>query len=352
MKTVIVTGGAGFIGSAMVRFLIKNTDFKVVNVDKLTYAANLDSLREVSNNNRYIFEKVDICDRSALERVFYKYKPSYVINMAAETHVDRSIDDPWNFIETNIIGTYTLLEVIREYYKYSEKKDNFRFLHVSTDEVYGELPHPDEDPLANSIKFSENSAYAPNSPYSASKASSDHLVKAWHKTYGIPVLITNSSNNYGPYQFPEKLIPLTIINALEGKNLPVYGRGNNIRDWLYVEDHVEAVFLVLTKGRTGQTYNIGGNCEKRNIEVVETICEILDEIFPVNMNSNIRKGIFRSYKDLIQFVQDRPGHDKRYSMDTTKIRNELNWEPKNNFECGIRKTVSWYLENEWWWKPL
>ncbi len=355
-KTILVTGGAGFIGSAVVRYLIKNTNFKVVNVDKLTYAGCLESLREVEDSPRYFFEKADICDSKRIREILRKYQPEIILHLAAETHVDRSIDRPAEFIKTNIIGTYTLLEEARLYWSElpKEKKVKFRFHHVSTDEVYGELPHPDETPDAHKILFTEKTPYSPNSPYSASKASADHLVRAWFRTYGLPTIVTNCSNNYGPYQFPEKLIPLMILNAIEGKPLPIYGKGNQIRDWLYVENHAEALILVATEGKVGETYNIGGNCEKRNIEVVNTICDILEELYPSKKNPNIQnlKSPISHYRELITFVEDRPGHDKRYAMDTTKIRTELGWKPKETFESGIRKTVKWYLENRWWWEPL
>lgn len=331
---IIVTGGAGFIGSAVVRYLIKNTEHQVINIDKLTYAGNLDSLKEVVGSPRYFFERVDICDKKGIEVIFDKFYPDYLIHLAAESHVDRSIDSPAEFIQTNIIGTYTLLEVSR---KYSQTSKDFRFLHVSTDEVYGDL---DE----STALFTENTPYAPSSPYAASKASSDHLVRAWHRTYGMDIVLTNCSNNYGPYQFPEKLIPLMILNAYEGKPLPVYGQGENIRDWLFVEDHAEALYTVLTKGKTGQTYNIGGHNEKKNIEVVETICRILDELVP--------HSSYVPHRSLITFVQDRPGHDKRYAIDTKKIFKELCWKPRETFNTGLCKTVKWYLDNRWWWEPL
>ena len=337
-ETILVTGGAGFIGSAVVRYLIQNTDHIVVNVDKLTYAGNLDSLKQVSNNSRYHFEKVDICDFFKLEEVFQKHRPTKVMHLAAESHVDRSITGPADFITTNIIGTFNLLEISR---KYASSLKSFRFHHVSTDEVYGDLPHPDEYegdlPL-----FTEKSSYRPSSPYSASKASSDHLVRAWARTYGLPVVVTNCSNNYGPFHYPEKLIPLMILNALHGKPLPVYGDGSQIRDWLYVEDHARALYKVLMEGKTGETYNIGGFNEKRNVEVVNTICKILDEVHPAR----------ESYSKLITYVADRPGHDRRYAIDSSKIKNELGWEPQETFESGIRKTVLWYLDNEKWWKKL
>ena len=307
---LLVTGGAGFIGSAVIRHLIERTDDHVVNVDKLTYAGNLESLAAVSDSSRYAFEQVDIVDSAALERIFHQHQPDAVMHLAAESHVDRSIDGPAAFIETNIVGTYTLLEVTRQYWQKLEgnKKANFRFHHISTDEVYGDLPHPDESPDAKEHLFTESTAYAPSSPYSASKASSDHLVRAWCRTYGLPVLITNCSNNYGPYHFPEKLIPLIILNALEGKPLPVYGKGDQIRDWLYVEDHARALYKVVTEGKVGETYNIGGHNEKHNIEVVHTLCNILQELRPQNKN----------YRDLITTVKDRPGHDRRYAIDATK----------------------------------
>lgn len=337
---LLVTGGAGFIGSAVVRYIIRHTSDEVVNLDKLTYAGNLESLAQVSGSSRYAFEQVDICDRVEVGRVFREHQPDAVMHLAAESHVDRSIDGPADFIQTNIVGTYTLLEAARQYWQELEgdRREHFRFHHISTDEVYGDLPHPDETPDACRQLFTETTAYAPSSPYSASKASSDHLVRAWMRTYGLPVLVTNCSNNYGPYHFPEKLIPLMILNALEGKPLPVYGKGDQIRDWLYVEDHARALYLVLTRGQPGETYNIGGHNEKRNLEVVETICDILQELAP----SDIR------YRDLITHVQDRPGHDRRYAIDAGKIQRELGWQPRETFESGIRKTVQWYLDNQEW----
>lgn len=338
---ILVTGGAGFIGSAVIRHIIATTDDTVVNVDKLTYAGNLDSLESVSGHPRYFFEKVDICDRFALEKVFFEHKPDLVMHLAAESHVDRSIDGPSVFIETNILGTYNLLEVSRKYWKTCEedKAKAFRFHHISTDEVYGDL-HGAED------LFTEKTPYAPSSPYSASKASSDHLVRAWYRTYGLPTLITNCSNNYGPYHFPEKLIPLVILNARAGKPLPVYGKGTQIRDWLYVCDHARALYKVLTKGRVGETYNIGGHNERQNIDVVRTICNLLEELAPEKP-----AGVKR-YEDLITYVQDRPGHDMRYAIDATKIKNELGWVPEETFETGIRKTVQWYLDNSVWWRRI
>jgi dTDP-glucose 4,6-dehydratase len=333
MNTILVTGGAGFIGSALVRYIIKNTPYYVINVDKLTYAGNLASIASVMDNPRHIFEKVDIVNMQEIRRIFKEYKPSVVIHLAAESHVDRSIDGPSAFIQTNIIGTYTLLEVAKEYYKSDiPETENFKFIHVSTDEVYGSL--------GKTCYFTEESPYMPNSPYSASKASANHLARAWYHTYKLPTIITNCSNNYGPYQFPEKLIPLIIINAISNKPLPVYGKGKNIRDWLYVEDHCEAIYEVLLNGEIGETYNIGGNCEKTNLEVVQNICNILDEILP-NKNG-------KSYKELITFVQDRPGHDFRYAMDITKISSKIGWRPKENFDTGLRKTISWYLNNQEW----
>lgn len=334
---IIVTGGAGFIGSAVVRHIINNTQNEVINVDKLTYAGNLQSLDTVSDSERYFFEQVDICDRLALDKLFEHYQPDAVMHLAAESHVDRSIDGPAAFIETNIIGTYTLLEATRSYWNAlpKERKVTFRFHHISTDEVYGDL-HGTED------LFTETTAYSPSSPYSASKASSDHLVRAWLRTYGLPTIVTNCSNNYGPYHFPEKLIPLVILNALEGKALPVYGDGSQIRDWLYVEDHARALYKVVTEGEVGETYNIGGHNERKNIEVVKTICAILDELVPEHPNN------VKQYADLITFVTDRPGHDYRYAIDASKIAETLGWKPQETFETGIRKTVEWYLANQAW----
>ena len=338
---ILVTGGAGFIGSAVVRHIIKNTQDTVVNVDKLTYAGNLESLAEVSENNRYYFEHADICDKAAMERIFATHQPDAVMHLAAESHVDRSITGPAAFIETNIVGTYVLLEAARGYWNEldADKKQAFRFHHISTDEVYGDLPHPEEGPAGNVLPlFTEKTAYAPSSPYSASKASSDHLVRAWFRTYGFPTIVTNCSNNYGPYHFPEKLIPLVILNALEGKALPIYGKGDQIRDWLYVEDHARALYTVVTQGIVGETYNIGGHNEKKNLDVVHTICDLLDEIVP-------KEG---SYRDQLTYVADRPGHDRRYAIDAAKISNELGWKPQETFESGIRKTVEWYLSNTQW----
>ena len=337
---LLITGGAGFIGSAVIRHIIQNTEDEVVNVDKLTYAGNLESLVQVSDSERYAFEQVDICNRAELDRVLSQHQPDAIMHLAAESHVDRSIDGPADFIETNIVGTYTLLEASRQYWQALEcdKKANFRFHHISTDEVYGDLPHPDESDAAKERLFTERTAYAPSSPYSASKASSDHLVRAWRRTYGLPTLVTNCSNNYGPYHFPEKLIPLMILNALEAKPLPVYGKGDQIRDWLYVEDHARALYKVVTEGQPGETYNIGGHNEKQNIDVVHTLCDILQELRPQQA----------SYRDLITTVKDRPGHDRRYAMDASKIQKELGWVPQETFETGIRKTVQWYLNNLDW----
>lgn len=399
---ILVTGGAGFIGSAVIRHIIENTRDSVVNLDKLTYAGNLESLLEVSSSERYAFEQVDICNRAELDRVFKEHQPGAVMHLAAESHVDRSIDGPAEFIETNIVGTYTLLEAARAYWNAldSERKQAFRFHHISTDEVYGDLPHPNDEPMdchaapllaetepviASAAKqsmdchglqprsdvlplFTETTSYAPSSPYSASKASSDHLVRAWLRTYGFPTLITNCSNNYGPYHFPEKLIPLVILNALEGKPLPIYGKGDQIRDWLYVEDHARALYKVVTEGKIGETYNIGGHNEKQNIEVVETICEILNELRPREtatsqaprsddevienvppvIASAAKQSTVSSYKSLITYVTDRPGHDRRYAIDASKIAKELNWQPEETFESGIRKTIQWYLDNQQW----
>lgn len=342
---ILVTGGAGFIGSAVIRHVIRDTDDCVVNIDKLTYAGNLESLREIAGSGRYVFEHVDICDRPALERVFSCHQPDVVMHLAAESHVDRSIDRPAAFIETNIIGTYTLLEVARNYWAglVDRRKQAFRFHHISTDEVYGDLPHPADVEGAEAHFFTETSAYCPSSPYSASKASSDHLARAWMRTYGLPVLVTNCSNNYGPYHFPEKLIPLMILNALEGKPLPVYGKGDQIRDWLYVEDHARALYTVVTKGEIGETYNIGGHNEKQNIEVVHAICDTLQELDPPNSNHPVKR-----YRDLVAYVQDRPGHDRRYAIDARKIEQRLGWRPVETFETGIWKTVKWYLQNLEW----
>lgn len=339
-RKILVTGGAGFIGSAVIRHIIQNTNDSVCNVDKLTYASNLENLNEVDNTDRYSFEQVDICSNGELKKVFAKYQPDTIMHLAAESHVDRSIDDPSAFIKSNIIGTYNLLEVARIYWQGLDDvlKQTFRFHHISTDEVYGDLPHPDEVDNSSKYLFTENTAYAPSSPYSASKASSDHLVRAWIRTYGFPAMVSNCSNNYGPYQFPEKLVPVIILNALDGKPLPVYGKGNQIRDWLYVDDHAQALYRVATKGEPGETYNIGGHNEKQNIEVIEIICDILQELAP---NS-------RSYRSLITYVEDRPGHDRRYAIDASKIQRELDWHPKETFESGIRKTIHWYLENIEW----
>ena len=343
---ILVTGGAGFIGSAVIRHIIQNTQDRVVNVDKLTYAGNLENLREVDSSDRYTFELVDICNRNELERVFTEHQPDAIMHLAAESHVDRSIDGPAAFIETNIVGTYTLLEVARSYWHGldDDRKQAFRFHHISTDEVYGDLPHQAEVNDAHRHMFTESTAYAPSSPYSASKASSDHLARAWQRTYGLPVMVTNCSNNYGPYHFPEKLIPLIILNALAGKPLPVYGKGNQIRDWLYVEDHACALYKVVTEGVVGETYNIGGHNEKQNIDVVKTICAILEELAPIE-NSKLN---IPNYESLIAFVKDRPGHDRRYAIDASKIQRELGWLPEETFESGIRKTVLWYLNNLEW----
>ncbi len=335
-SVILVTGGAGFIGSALIRYLINETNIHVVNVDKLTYAGSLHSLKSVSGKPRYSFEQADICDASELSRIFQKYQPNAVMHLAAESHVDRSIDGPAEFVQTNIVGTYTLLDEARRYLDSfaAKEKENFRFHHISTDEVYGSL--------GKTGLFSEESQYKPNSPYAASKAASDHLVRCWYKTYAVPVIMTNCSNNYGSYQFPEKLIPLMILNALEGRPLPIYGKGDQIRDWLYVEDHARALYVALTTGKVGESYNVGGNNEKTNLEVVKTLCTILDELVP-----NHPAGICR-YDELISYIEDRPGHDHRYAIDASKIQKELGWIPTETFESGIRKTISWYLEHLEW----
>ena len=332
---ILVTGGAGFIGSAVIRHIIHNTDDEVLNIDKLTYAGNLESLKDIDQDPRYNFKQIDICNADSLKHAFDSFQPDLVMHLAAESHVDRSIDGPAQFITTNIVGTYTLLEAARQYWQALDqsKKSTFKFHHISTDEVYGDLE-------GTTNLFTETTPYAPSSPYSASKASSDHLVRAWHRTYGFPILVTNCSNNYGPYHFPEKLIPLVILNALDGKALPIYGKGNQIRDWLFVEDHARALYKVVTEGKVGETYNIGGHNEKQNIEVVKTICHILDELQPQENG--------QPYESLITFVKDRPGHDLRYAIDASKIANELNWTPTETFDSGIRKTVEWYLNNMEW----
>lgn len=332
---VLVTGGAGFIGSAVVRHIIKNTQDEVLNVDKLTYAGNLESLKEIDQNERYEFKQIDICDSESLTEAFNQFKPNLVMHLAAESHVDRSIDGPAEFITTNIVGTYTLLEVARKYWMNltEQEQSTFKFHHISTDEVYGDLE-------GTTDLFTETTSYAPSSPYSASKASSDHLVRAWQRTYGLPTIVTNCSNNYGPYHFPEKLIPLVILNALDGKPLPIYGKGDQIRDWLFVEDHARALYKVVTEGKVSETYNIGGHNEKQNIEVVKMICKILDELRPQDNQ--------QPYETLITFVKDRPGHDLRYAIDASKIKQDLGWVPEESFETGIRKTVEWYLNNQEW----
>ncbi|MGZ2503030.1 dTDP-glucose 4,6-dehydratase [Rhizobium leguminosarum] len=333
---VLVTGGAGFIGSALVRYLVSEIGADVLNIDKLTYAGNLASLKAIENAANYRFLKADICDRSAVSSAFEEFRPDYVMHLAAESHVDRSITGAADFIETNINGTFSMLEGARQYWQGlpADEKAAFKMLHVSTDEVYGSLG---EDGL-----FAETTPYDPSSPYSASKAASDHLATAWERTYGLPVIISNCSNNYGPFHFPEKLIPLIILNALERKPLPVYGSGSNIRDWLYVDDHARALWLIVQRGRPGEKYNVGGRNERRNIEVVERVCAIMDEIRPGTA----------PHSDLISYVTDRPGHDARYAIDATKLETELGWKALENFDSGIRKTVEWYLENAWWWQPL
>ena len=342
---ILITGGAGLIGSALIRHIITSTQDSVINIDKLTYAGNLQNLESISSSERYAFERVDICDESHLNEIFKKYNPDVVMHLAAESHVDKSIEGPDEFIKTNILGTYALLEASRRYLVGLDKtfQESFRFHHISTDEVFGDLGD-------SGLLFTENTSYSPSSPYSASKASSDHLVRAWHRTFNLPILITNCSNNYGPFHFPEKLIPLTILSALSGDNIPVYGKGDQIRDWLYVEDHASALYKVITKGRVGETYNIGGNNEIQNIDVVHTICSILDDLCPPSENISLsgNKKSIKSYKDLITFVSDRPGHDIRYAIDASKISNELGWKPQHNFKLGIEKTIKWYLSNMKW----
>lgn len=346
-ERILVTGGAGFIGSAVIRLLMAETSCQVINLDKLTYAGNLASLRSVAENPRYAFEQADVADAGAVRRIVDRFRPTAVLHLAAESHVDRSIDGPAAFIQTNVLGTYTLLEAVREYWAGlpSDQRAVFRFLHVSTDEVFGSL-----GPRGF---FTEQSRYDPRSPYAASKAAADHLVRAWHHTYGLPVLVTNCSNNYGPYQFPEKLIPLMILQALEGQPLPVYGRGDNVRDWLYVDDHARALLRILEAGRVGETYLIGGRSERTNLEVVRALCALLDEMRPIGRNPDFRGPPHaRRYEELITFVPDRPGHDRRYAMDPTRLEQELGWRPRESFESGLRKTVAWYLENRWWWEPI
>jgi len=388
MKRVLATGGAGFIGSAVCRYLVGEKGVSVLNVDKLTYAGNTESLKEIADSSLYQFAQVDICDHDGVAQLFADFQPDAVMHLAAESHVDRSIDGPSAFIETNIVGTYTMLDCALAYWRTLQKSENrsqkaeedgpisdlrsptsenlptraedFRFHHISTDEVYGSL--------GETGLFEETTPYDPRSPYSASKASSDHLVMAWHHTYGLPVVVTNCSNNYGPYHFPEKLIPLVILNALDQKPLPIYGKGDQIRDWLYVEDHARALVTAVETGVPGETYNVGGRNERTNLEVVETICAILDELAPLSQKSEVKgqkseslssdlcpptsEQKLSSYRDLITFVQDRPGHDMRYAIDATKLETELGWKAQENFETGIRRTIQWYLDNEWWWGPL
>jgi dTDP-glucose 4,6-dehydratase len=340
-KRILLTGGAGFIGSAVIRHIINKTDHVVLNLDKLTYAGNLQTLKSIETNPRYHFIKADICDYVKIEKILIEFKPDIVMHLAAESHVDRSISNPLTFIETNVIGTYQLLEASKKYFFQlsNRKKSLFRFHHISTDEVYGDLEN-------NNDLFTEKTPYAPSSPYSASKASADHLVRAWHRTFDLPVVLTNCSNNYGPYHYPEKLIPHMILNALQGKLLPIYGKGNQVRDWLYVEDHAKALILVASKGIIGESYNIGGHNEKKNIEVVHMICDLLNELIPTKP-----KGV-NQFQDLIKFVKDRPGHDQRYAIDSSKIGNDLGWKPKETFESGLRKTVMWYLANTKWFESL
>jgi dTDP-glucose 4,6-dehydratase len=345
MIRILITGGAGFIGSALIRYIINNTNDEVINIDKLTYAGNLKNLESISFNNRYFFEKADICNADHLSDIFKKYKPDVVMHLAAESHVDKSIDGPGEFIKTNILGTYFMLEASRKYYLSLDNlsQENFRFHHISTDEVFGDLGY-------SNILFNESTPYSPSSPYSASKASSDHLVRAWHRTFKLPILITNCSNNYGPFHFPEKLIPLTILNALSGKKISVYGDGSQVRDWLYVDDHASALYKVITEGSIGETYNIGGSNEIKNIDVVNTICSHLDELYPISENTSVlsNKGAIKNYKDLITFVEDRPGHDLRYAIDASKISTHLGWSPEHTFQSGIKKTIKWYLSNMNW----
>ncbi|MDC3397937.1 dTDP-glucose 4,6-dehydratase [Gammaproteobacteria bacterium] len=344
---ILITGGAGFIGSAVVRHVIENTNDSLINVDCLTYAGNVESIALASESKRYHFVQADICDAKAMADVFEQYQPKAVMHLAAESHVDRSIDGPADFMQTNIIGTFILLEAARSYWSAlaEDKKKSFRFHHISTDEVYGDLEGTND-------LFTEETSYDPSSPYSASKASSDHLVRAWHRTYGLPVIVTNCSNNYGPYHFPEKLVPHVILNALDAKSLPIYGDGSQIRDWLYVEDHARALYNVVTEGVVGETYNIGGHNEKKNLEVVQMICTILDELKPIAENPVFSSSDMTQYKELITFVKDRPGHDVRYAIDASKIEKDLGWVPEESFESGIRKTVEWYLSNESWWKSV
>lgn len=344
---ILITGGAGFIGSAVVRHIIESTKQSVVNIDKLTYAGNVESIEAVSGSERYHFVQADICNAGEIAKVFQEYQPTAVMHLAAESHVDRSIDGPAEFMQTNIMGTFILLEATRSYWSTlpEDKRQAFRFHHISTDEVYGDLEGTVD-------LFTEETPYEPSSPYSASKASSDHLVRAWHRTYDLPVIVTNCSNNYGPYHFPEKLIPHVILNALDAKSLPVYGDGSQIRDWLYVEDHARALYKVVTEGKVGETYNIGGHNEKKNIEVVDTLCNILDELKPIASNPAFASSDIKNYSELITFVKDRPGHDVRYAIDASKIDKELGWVPEESFDTGIRKTVEWYLNNENWWKRV
>lgn len=345
---ILLTGGCGFIGSNTVRWIMRKTGHHVVNVDKLTYAGNPESLRDVAGDSRHTPLRLDICDARQLREAFEAHDPDAVLHLAAESHVDRSIDSPAAFIHTNLVGTYTVLEASRRHWESlgATRREQFRLIHVSTDEVFGSLG-------SDAPAFSETTAYDPRSPYSASKAGSDHLVRAWHHTYGLPTIVTNCSNNYGPYHFPEKLIPLVILNAIEGKPLPIYGTGDNVRDWLYVEDHAGALLTVLERGVPGESYLVGGDSERTNLEVVRLICDILDEVAPLECNHGIvHRGGLKSYRDLIKFVPDRPGHDKRYAIDASRIRRDLGWKPAVTFEAGLRATVVWYLDNRWWWEPI